>query len=67
MLNEAFLMLLNYHLFAFSLNFIIDDSMETQYAMGWSYMGTLGCLIMFNMVYILYRAVKKAMRARELK
>ena len=60
-------MILNYHLFGFSLNYIIDDSFKTQYLIGWMYMGTIGLLIVMNMSFILYKAMKKALRARELK
>ena len=60
-------MILNYHLFGFSLNYIIDDSYKTQYFIGWTYMATIGLLIVINMSFILYQAVKKAIRARQLK
>ena len=47
-------MVLNYHLFGFSLNYIIDDSFKTQYLIGWTYMATIGLLVVINMSYILY-------------
>ena len=63
--NEAMFMLLNYHLYAFS-NGYISDKM-TQFTMGYSYLCTIGVLVLINMVNIVIKAVKKAKRAKQLK
>ena len=65
--NEMMFMVLNYHLYSFSSGYIVDPTKMTQYAMGYSYLGSIGVLVLFNLIYIAIKAVKKGMRAHELK
>lgn len=58
-------MVLNYHLYSFS-NGYVEDKM-TQFIMGYSYLATIGVLVLINMINIVLKAIKKAKRAKELK
>jgi hypothetical protein len=62
MVNEAFCMLFNYHLFAFALGYIADE--DTKFKMGWSFMISIASLVAINMIFVLYKSAKKALRAR---
>ena len=62
--NECFFMLLNYHMLVFTL---FNPDLETQYYMGWSYLVSMGLLILINLIYVATNVFLKASRTRHLK
>ena len=62
--NEAFLMLLFYHLLCFTL---FNATAEGRYVMGWSYLAVLAAMVLVNVAVVAQKAVEKLRRKRELK